>query len=559
MAIELSAHSRAAGPREWNPGGSDGTIGAEIGAIATMAAGMFPAGRCRIVWHCGGENGVSEAPAGSRGDVVLDAAMAVLARYPAAHEARSEGVFCLGPDDLGPIGRRPSDGGRLEAAIAVVGSSAAGLAHATVALIAPAGYRAAELKAAAELAARAVLGLMRSASGAASREFWQRRASDTATRLSRLRADTTAGAAEERRIAAALVAAGKLRPRNRYAGLGSIFAALGPFDAWIVASAGNSAGGDEARHDLSVAASSGVLAAAAPTDRAGPLAAPSALAECFRRQVTIVRAPRPGQRGAFGEDRLFAQFPAYLCVPLACGAIGLAARQVPEDAIVARLERLAAGLEPLVRAWSMEAEIAGLRRLVRSLGMRMFGAIDAERARIARDLHDHQAQLLAAARIAIEAGPDEARGVFKQLEDALRLRVRELRPATLGRSTLEDGLRYELRRLADAGIKGRLMHADRMAALTRPVQQVCYQVAREALANVMRHAGASRVEIAIEKRGGRVRLSIRDNGHGMRAGASPAGMGLSGLGERLELMGGRLKVESKAGATRLIAELPETV
>ncbi|HVC44225.1 MAG TPA: ATP-binding protein [Candidatus Binataceae bacterium] len=559
MAIELSAHSRAAGPREWNPGGSDGAIGAEIGAIAAMAAGMFTAGRCRIVWHCGAENGISEAPEGSRGDLILDAVLAVLARYPAAREARSDGVFCLGPDDLGPIGRRPSDSGRLEAAIAAVGNPASGAAHATVALIAPAGYRAADLKAAAELAARAVIGLMRSASGAASREFWQRRASDTATRLSRVRADTTAGAAEERRIAAALAAAGKLRPRHRYTGLGSIFAALGPFDAWIVASVGNPAGGDRTRHDLSVAASSGVLAAAAPTDRAGPLAAPSALAECFRRQVTMVRAPRPGQRGAFGEDRLFAQFPAYLCVPLVCGAIGLAARQAPEEAVVARLERLAAGLEPLVRAWSMEAEIAGLHGLVRSLGMRMFGAIDAERARIARDLHDHQAQLLAAARIAIEAGPDEARGVFKQLEDALRLRVRELRPATLGRSTLEDGLRYELRRLADAGIKGRLMHAERMAALTRPVQQVCYQVAREALANVMRHAGASRVEIAIEKRGGRVRLSIRDNGHGMRAGASPAGMGLSGLGERLELMGGRLRVESKIGATRLIAELPETV
>jgi two-component system, NarL family, sensor histidine kinase UhpB len=122
----------------------------------------------------------------------------------------------------------------------------------------------------------------------------------------------------------------------------------------------------------------------------------------------------------------------------------------------------------------------------------MFGAIDSERARIARDLHDHQAQLLAVARIGIEAGPDEARGIFKQLEDALRLRVRELKPPTLGRSTLAEGLRYELRRLADAGIKGRLTHADKMNALTRPVQQVCYQVAREALANVIRHAGASR-------------------------------------------------------------------
>src|SRR4029077_12132182 len=97
---------------------------------------------------------------------------------------------------------------------------------------------------------------------------------------------------------------------------------------------------------------------------------------------------------------------------------------------------------------------------------------------------DHQAQLLVAARIAIVAGPNEARVVFKHLEDALRLRVRELRPATLGRSTLENALRYELHRLADSGIRGRLIHAKRMNALTRPVQQLCYQLVREAHSNV---------------------------------------------------------------------------
>jgi len=188
----------------------------------------------------------------------------------------------------------------------------------------------------------------------------------------------------------------------------------------------------------------------------------------------------------------------------------------------------------------------------------MFGAIDSERARIARDLHDHQAQLLAAARIGIEAGPDEARGIFKQLEDALRLRVRELKPPTLGRSNLADGLRYETRRLADAGIKCRLIHAATMNALTRPVQQLCYQVAREALANVIRHAGASRVEIAIEKHGKRVRLSILDNGMGIGNATGRDGIGLNGLSERLELMGGRLRVESKAGSTRLLADIPET-
>jgi signal transduction histidine kinase len=172
-------------------------------------------------------------------------------------------------------------------------------------------------------------------------------------------------------------------------------------------------------------------------------------------------------------------------------------------------------------------------------------------------MNDHQAQLMAAARNAIEVGPDEARAIFKQIDEALRLRIRELRPATLGRTPLSEALRYELRRLGDAGIKGRLVHPDQMDKLTRTLQQLCYQVAREALANVIRHAGASRVAIDVVKQGSRVRLSILDNGRGIPAASATGGVGLKGLRERVELMGGKLRVESRPGATRLIAELTE--
>jgi signal transduction histidine kinase len=277
----------------------------------------------------------------------------------------------------------------------------------------------------------------------------------------------------------------------------------------------------------------------------------------MRAGKTAIWRPKRARRGPpRPEDRLFARFDSYACVPFERGAVALASRRPIEPRTVARAEALAERIAPILARWRAEAERERLERLVGALGMRLYGAVDAERARIARDLNDHQAQLLAAARIGIEAGPDEARGILKQLEDALRLRVRELKPPSLGRSTLAEGLRYELRRLADAGIKGRLMHADRMKTLTRPVQQVCYQVAREALANVIRHAAATRVEIAIEKRGQRVRLSILDNGRGIAA-AAERGIGLNGLSERLELMGGRLRVESKPGATRLVAEIPE--
>jgi two-component system sensor histidine kinase DesK len=242
----------------------------------------------------------------------------------------------------------------------------------------------------------------------------------------------------------------------------------------------------------------------------------------------------------------------------------LASREELGPAVVSRLEQVAVRLAPLVETWLAEEEIARLQRLVRSLGMRMFGAIDGERQRIARDLHDHLAQLIAASRIALAADPQGASGILKQLDEALRLRVRELRPATLGRSTLREALRYEIHRMGDAGIKARLLHPEWTKRLPRAIQELCYQVSREAISNVIRHAGATRVEMTTERRRGRVFLRIDDNGKGLsvrtdatNGGGHGAGMGPRGMAERLELMGGQLKLERLAGVTRLTAEIPE--
>jgi signal transduction histidine kinase len=432
----------------------------------------------------------------------------------------------------------------------------------------------------AELTARSAIAIIRANAANVSRDFWQARNSETIERLNNMTSEKSGGLAERVRIERALTAAEKLRPRNRFAGVGALFAQLGPFDAWILALIDNDA--------LRVSASSGIVPQEPVID---PDAGTSALAECFLRQSKVTRAEPsmngleishitlPAKNVAYVEDQAFTRFIAYVCIPLANGAIALATNKTIDAATVTRVETFAARVSPLIAKWLLEAETDRLRGLVRNLGLRMFGAIDSERARIARDMHDHQAQLLTAARLGIEAGPDEARGIFKQLETALRTRVRELKPPTLGRSTLAEGLRFELRRLAASGLKTRLFHADRMDALTRPVQQLCFQVAREALANIVHHADATRVEIDLKKCGPVIHLSILDNGMGIPDTNSPdstsindtdathrttggknatvhRGIGLDGLGERLELMGGRLRIESKAGSTRLIAEIP---
>lgn len=524
-------------------------VAALLQALADSSTHLYDGAACLIAWRGNTAAGTIRTAADSRSEFLLDSLFAAVQRDPRydAHRgarplrfSQSEMSSACGPHAHAMIG----------VAVTVACPSDPNAAmRATVVLTALRKPYAQKLATAAELAATAAIAIMCADAANASRDFWRHRSIESAERLARSRVAAAVVSSESRRIDRAVAATERLRARDRFDSLGRQFAKMGPFDAWIVAAATSAGAG------LRVSAASGVLAPAAPVDAQRPDT--SALTDCHLRQATIVRT-HSARSVVYAEDRTFARFGSYVCVPFANGAIALAAHAAPDSAAVARVEALAARLNPLIAKWLLEAELDRLGRLVRNLGLRMYGAIDSERARIARDLHDHQAQLLAAARIGIEAGPDEARGIFKQLEDALRLRVRELKPPTLGRSTLAEGLRYELRRLADAGIKGRLTHADKMKALTRPVQQVCYQVAREALANVMRHAGASRVEIAIEKHGERVRLSILDNGKGIGlATGRSGGIGLDGLSERLELMGGRLRVESKAGSTRLVAEIPE--
>jgi signal transduction histidine kinase len=208
-------------------------------------------------------------------------------------------------------------------------------------------------------------------------------------------------------------------------------------------------------------------------------------------------------------------------------------------------------LSPIVEGWRLEAEVERLQRLVRRLGLRMFSAVDGERQRIARDLHEHQTQLLIAARIALEADPARTRAILKQLDESLRMLLREIRPATLGRSSLGEALYYEIQRLAGEGIGGKLEMREHAVKLSSPIQELCYQVAREAVSNIIRHSNANRVVVRIQRRRSQLVLRIEDGGKGLlrsndrsvKPHERTGGVGLAGLAERLELMGGRLQIE----------------
>ena len=93
------------------------------------------------------------------------------------------------------------------------------------------------------------------------------------------------------------------------------------------------------------------------------------------------------------------------------------------------------------------------------------------------------------------------------------------------------------------------------ARCPEPIEIAAYYVASEALANAMKHAQASCVEISLGMRDGSLLLSVRDDGVG---GADPArGSGLAGLSDRVEALGGSIHVHSATGAgTHITAQLP---
>ena len=86
---------------------------------------------------------------------------------------------------------------------------------------------------------------------------------------------------------------------------------------------------------------------------------------------------------------------------------------------------------------------------------RCFAAVDQERTDTARDLHDDQAQLLAAAKIALDGRREAARSIFKQVEQELRRKTRELRPASIGDASLDQAIEHEFARLHRAGVKAK--------------------------------------------------------------------------------------------------------
>lgn len=187
----------------------------------------------------------------------------------------------------------------------------------------------------------------------------------------------------------------------------------------------------------------------------------------------------------------------------------------------------------------------------------------AERERIGRDLHDllgHTLSVIAlkselAGRL-VERDAAAARTQIAEVENVARQALAQVREAVVGIRAA--GLQAELAaaRLALLSADVRLDQRLAPVSLAPAAESALAMAVREAVTNVLRHAGASRVEVELSVVEGEVRLAISDDGRG---GAVRPGNGLSGMQERLAEAGGRLEIDSPpGGGTRLLVRLPPT-
>jgi signal transduction histidine kinase len=481
-------------------------------------------------------NALLDALANRLTDAVAAGGMKRARRSPSPIESIER--IALSSDEIDRIARIKKISDRHQAAAMALTD---GVSAVRIAIVAGADRARGELEASLELMARAVIGEITLGAARASLEFWRTHGAESGRQAAGARQELVRERAATNYLDEAVAVAQRAQPTERFSRFGQLVAGGAGFDQWVVAVADSG---------------SFIVAASSSGQKQFDLGETSALAESFQRRIVIARWRDRDEAAAdrsrqYFEDKMFGG--PYVCIPFEAGSIALASRDARASAATA--EAIVERLAPFAAAWMLEREAARRTRLVRQLALRMFAAIDEERARIARDLHDDQAQLLAAAKIALDGPPDAARSIFKQVEDELRRKTRELRPTTLGNSSLDQALEREFGRLNRAGVTATLTHSGAAERVSRPVQQLCFLVSREALSNVIRHARAKSVQVTIETSDASVRVSVADDGCGLSANQDE-GIGLAGVRERLELMGGRLTLESHAGGTTVVAEIP---
>ncbi len=207
------------------------------------------------------------------------------------------------------------------------------------------------------------------------------------------------------------------------------------------------------------------------------------------------------------------------------------------------------------------------RARMRRLALHAITVGDRERARVGRELHESSAQYLAGltlelAAMARDCKDEESRlqlqrmqQMAQQVMEQVRTLSETLHPRVLDDLGLAPALQHLARKTTERGIATTADTVGADAPIPPHVASVLYDVAREAVANAVRHAAPSHVDVHLTTDRGMARLDVRDDGHGMDVGeAERGGFGLFSMRERVALVNGTFQLESRPGdGTRVVA------
>ncbi len=227
------------------------------------------------------------------------------------------------------------------------------------------------------------------------------------------------------------------------------------------------------------------------------------------------------------------------------------------------MKRTRAGRRPAQRSRRPQRGLGS-----RTLALRLEHAREEERARVARELHDELGQVLTSLKLEFMWLVDQLRnsdpkpgiqlvnklqsliGLIEVSIQSVRQISSDLRPAGLDHLGLKEVVQWEATKFeARTGIRCRLTWALKSEPVDRTRQLALFRILQEALTNVVRHAHAGAVRIALRERGRMLTLTIRDNGRGIAKGelSSLESIGLLGMAERARMLGGLATITGAPG------------
>ncbi len=196
-------------------------------------------------------------------------------------------------------------------------------------------------------------------------------------------------------------------------------------------------------------------------------------------------------------------------------------------------------------------------------------AMTQERNRLAREIHDNLGHTLTIVNMQIEAAkavmdsdPDRALDAINKAQEMakkgltdVRESVAALRESPVSNRPLSEAIASLVKEAESSGIVTEFKVSGEPHALESKVALALYRAAQEGLTNVRRHARASRVDVLLDFQPSEVCLQVRDNGVG--ASETAGGFGLLGIRERMNLLGGRLEIDTGTGkGFRLTVSVP---